>query len=211
MNKKLVIVTADDHSVITKYMSFILKEIFNDAEIFQFNTLNDIVKFLENSTLDLIILDISFPDGTAINILPRIKEFHPKAKILIFSGQEEEVYGLRYINAGANGFISKLSAEDEIQLAIKEVVNNGKYLSKKLQEKIMDNFIFNKPNNPFEQLSNRELEITELLIKGLGNIEICNTLHLQKSTVSTYKNRIFEKLEVSNIPELIQLYKLYSY
>lgn len=211
MNKKLVIVTADDHSVITKYMSFILKEIFNDAEIFQFNTLKDIVKFLENSTLDLIILDISFPDGTAINILPRIKEFHPKAKILIFSGQEEEVYGLRYINAGANGFISKLSAEDEIQLAIKEVVNNGKYLSKKLQEKIMDNFIFNKPNNPFEQLSNRELEITELLIKGLGNIEICNTLHLQKSTVSTYKNRIFEKLEVSNIPELIQLYKLYSY
>lgn len=57
MNKKLVIVTADDHSVITKYMSFILKEIFNDAEIFQFNTLKDIVKFLENSTLDLIILD----------------------------------------------------------------------------------------------------------------------------------------------------------
>lgn len=211
MNKKLVIVTADDHSVITKYMSFILKEIFNDAEIFQFNTLKDIVKFLENSTLDLIILDISFPDGNAINILPRIKEFHPKAKILIFSGQEEEVYGLRYINAGANGFISKLSAEDEIQLAIQEVVNNGKYLSKKLQEKIMDNFIFNKPNNPFVQLSNRELEITELLIKGLGNIEICNTLHLQKSTVSTYKNRIFEKLEVSNIPELIQLYKLYSY
>lgn|SRR5690606_19936147 len=211
MNKKLVIVTADDHSVITKYMSFILKEIFNDAEIFQFNTLKDIVKFLENSTLDLIILDISFPDGNAINILPTIKKFHPKAKILIFSGQEEEVYGLRYINAGANGFISKLSAEDEIQLAIKEVVNNGKYLSKKLQEKIMDNFIFNKPINPFEQLSNRELEITELLIKGLGNIEICNTLHLQKSTVSTYKNRIFEKLEVSNIPELIQLYKLYSY
>lgn len=211
MNKKLVIVTADDHSVITKYMSFILKEIFNDAEIFQFNTLKDIVKFLENSTLDLIILDISFPDGNAINILPTIKKFHPKAKILIFSGQEEEVYGPRYINAGANGFISKLSVEDEIQLAIKEVVNNGKYLSKKLQEKIMDNFIFNKPINPFEQLSNRELEITELLIKGLGNIEICNTLHLQKSTVSTYKNRIFEKLEVSNIPELIQLYKLYSY
>ena len=74
----------------------------------------------------------------------------------------------------------------------------------------MDTYIFNKPKNPLEQLSNREIEIAKLLVEGFSNIDICNTLNIQKSTVSTYKNRIFEKLDVDNLSSLIQIFNFYK-
>lgn len=74
----------------------------------------------------------------------------------------------------------------------------------------MDNYIFKKPENPINQLTNRELEIAQLIIEGFKSSEIANTLNLQKSTVSTYKNRIFEKLGIDNIPDLIKKINLYE-
>jgi len=208
---KFCFITADDHSMITKSLSFILKDLYSNAEIFQINNIAGIIKTLNKSEIHLLLLDISFPDGDTLKIIPTLKKIQPELKILIFSGHEEDIYAMRYINAGANGYLSKLSNEDEIKNAITEILNTGKYFSRNLQEKIMDNYIFNKPTNLLEQLSNRELEIARLLTEGYGNTEICNELNLQKSTVSTYKTRIFEKLEINSVPDLIRLFDLYNH
>lgn len=210
MDHKLKFITADDHNVVTKSISFILRELHPDANVIQVHTISDVTKTLYNSEIDLLLLDITFPDGNSLNIIPVLKAIQPNLKILIFSGLDEDIYAVRCINAGVNGFLSKLSSEEEIKSAITEVLVSKKYISKNIQEKIMDNYIFKKPENPIDQLTNRELEIAQLIIEGFKSTEIANTLNLQKSTVSTYKSRIFEKLGIDNIPDLIKKINLYE-
>jgi DNA-binding NarL/FixJ family response regulator len=207
---KFTFIAADDHTVVTKSVSFILKELYNDAIVYEIGNIADVVKKLHDTDVNMIMLDVSFPDGDTLSIVPNLKKIQPNLKILIFSGHDEDIYALRYLQAGANGYLNKLSSENEIKHAINSIINSGKYLSKNVQEKLMDNYIFKKPSNPFEQLSNRELEIARLMVEGYGNIEICLALDLQKSTVSTYKTRIFEKLEIETLADLIQLFTLYK-
>ncbi len=210
MDNKLNFITADDHNVVTKSLSFILKELHPDSNVIELHNISDVTKTLYTSAIDLLLLDITFPDGNTLNIIPVLKIIQPDLKILIFSGLDEDIYAVRCINAGVNGFLSKLSSEEEIKNAITEVLVSKKYISKNIQEKIMDNYIFRKPENPIDQLTNRELEITQLIIEGFKSTEIANTLNLQKSTVSTYKNRIFEKLGIDNVPDLIKKFNLYE-
>ena len=206
---KFSFITADDHSVVTQSLSFILKDLYKDPIVFQIENISDIIKVLNDNTVHLLLLDVAFPDGNSLGIIPTLKKMQPELKILIFSGYDEEIYAIRYINAGANGFLSKISSEEEIKNAITAVMNSGKYLSKNIQEKIMDSYILKKPTNPLEQLSNRELEVAKLMVDGYGNAEICQALNIQKTTVSTYKTRIFEKTGVNNLSYLIQLFNLY--
>ena len=206
---KFSFITADDHSVVTQSLSFILKDLYEDPIVFQIENISDIIKVLNDNTVHLLLLDVAFPDGNSLGIIPTLKKMQPELKILIFSGYDEEIYAIRYINAGANGFLSKISSEEEIKNAITAVMNSGKYLSKNIQEKIMDSYILKKPTNPLEQLSNRELEVAKLMVDGYGNAEICQALNIQKTTVSTYKTRIFEKTGVNNLSYLIQLFNLY--
>ncbi len=207
---KFRFVTADDHRIITKSLACILGDLYHNAEIYQINNIAGIVKVLNGTKIDLLLLDISFPDGDTLKIIPTLKNIQPDLKILIFSGHDEEVYAMRYMKANVNGYLSKLSSEEEIKNAISEVLNTGKYFSKKIRDKIMDNYMLRKPSNLLEQLSNREFEIARLITEGYGNTEICMVLDLQKTTVSTYKNRIFEKLEVSSLADLIKLFNLYG-
>ena len=207
---KFTFITADDHSVVTKSLSFIMKELYSNATIHELNNLTDVVEKLNTTPIYLLMLDVTFPDGNSLAVIPKIKKIQPNLKILIFSGHDEDIYAMRYLQAGADGYLHKLSTEDEIKMAINEVMTFGRYLSRNIQEKLTNNYIFKKPQNPLEQLSNRELEIATLMIEGYGNIEICAALDLQKSTVSTYKNRIFEKLQIEHISELIHLFNLYK-
>lgn len=208
--KKFRFITADDHDIISKSLFYILKDLYKDAEVYQAESQVEIISILKKECIDLLILDISFPEGDTLHIIPSLKEIQPDLKILIFSGHDEDVYAMRYFQASVNGYLSKLSNLSEIKKAINEMMLSGKYFSKNIQEKIIDSYILKKPSNLLSQLSNREFEIAKLMIEGLGNTEICAALDLHKSTVSTYKNRIFEKLEVHNIPELIQKFKLYK-
>lgn len=201
---------ADDHKIITQSLSFIIKSIFKDSKIEQVNKLGEVMKSLLANSFHMIILDISFPDGNTLQIIPTIRNLYPDLKILIFSGQEEELYALRYLNAGADGFVSKLATEDIIQNAILSVVNTGKYISPIIQQKITDTFFNKCSKNPLEQLSDRELEIANFMVEGFTNTQISERLSLQKSTVSTYKNRIFEKLTITNLSDLIALFQLHN-
>ncbi|MHC5310971.1 response regulator [Myroides sp. LJL116] len=202
--------TADDHSIITRSLSLILKDLYANSVVYETHDIAKIHSTLETSKIDLLILDICFQSGDILEVIPVLKAIQPSLKILIYSGQEEDIYALRCLAAGANGYLSKLSTFEETQNAIASMMNFGKYYSKNIQDKINDSFIFKTPSNPIEKLSNREFEIARLFSQGYGNTEICIALDLQKSTVSTYKTRIFEKLEISSITGLIQLLKVYK-
>lgn len=210
MKTKFNIITADDHIVVTKSLKLILKDLYQDAVIYELISLKDVVKTLHSNTIDLLLIDFTFPDGNTLNFLPVIKTIQPNIKILIFSGLDEDIYALRCINAGVNGFLSKLSNEEEIKFAITSVINTNKYFSKNIQEKILNDYILKKTTNPLDQLTNRELEVLGLIVDGYKNSEIASCLNLQKSTVSTHKNKIFEKLNITNIPDLIRIYSLYN-
>ena len=169
----------------------------------------DLFKLLKEIEFDLLILDINFPNGNSINVLAEIKAIQPNLKILIFSAYDENIYAMRYLNAGASGYLNKETTEDEIKVAINAMISSGKYITQNIKDKILDSYISKKPINPLQLLSNREIEVAQLLIKGYGNLEILELLNLKKTTISTYKNRIFEKLEINNLVDLIKFFQLY--
>jgi DNA-binding NarL/FixJ family response regulator len=201
---------ADDHSIVRQGVSLLIKELFFNAKIYQSGTFKDTLKVLKETKIDLLVLDINFPDGNSLSIIAETKTIQPDIKILIFSAYDEAIYALRYLNAGAAGYLNKGSNEEEMKHALKSMMVSGKYITQNIKDRILDSYISKKPINPLEQLSNRELEVARLLIKGYGNMEIAEMLHIKKSTVSTFKNRIFEKLEIDNLADLIDFFQLYS-
>lgn len=200
---------ADDHSVVRQGVSLIIKELFLNAVIYKAGNFKDTFEILKEVTIDVLILDVNFPDGNSINIISEIKAIQPDIKILIFSAYDENIYAMRYLNAGASGYLNKETSEDEMKNAINTLISSGKYITQNVKDRILDSYISNKPTNPLDLLSNREIEVAQLLIKGHGNLEIIELLNIKKTTVSTYKNRIFEKLEIDNLADLIKFFQLY--
>ncbi|NNT71506.1 response regulator transcription factor [Flavobacterium sp. IMCC34852] len=201
---------ADDHSIVRQGVSLLIKELFFNAKIHQAGNFKDTLKILRETKIDLLVLDINFPDGNSLNIIAETKNIQPNIKILIFSAYDEDIYALRYLNAGASGYLNKGSSEEEMKLALRSMMVSGKYITQNIKDRILDSYISKKPINPLELLSNREVEVARLLIKGYGNMEIAEYLNVKKSTVSTFKNRIFEKLEIDNLADLIDFFQLYN-
>ena len=130
-------------------------------------------------------------------------------KILIFTSSDEELQALRFYSAGADGCLSKWSTPEQIEDALVTILKEGRYASDTIKNRILDNYLFNMSSNPLGVLSDRELEIAKLMVKGLGNLEISNVLNLKSTTISTYKSRIFEKLEIDNLPALIHVFNIH--
>ena len=209
-NHTFTFLIADDHSVVRHGVSLVIKELFFNAKIHHAGTFKETLKTLKETKIDLLVLDINFPDGNSINIIGETKTLQPDLKILIFSAYEESLYALRYLNAGASGYLNKGCHEAEMKQALQSMMVSGKYITQNIKDQILDSYISKKPLNPLEQLSDREIEVARLLIKGFGNMEISEMLHIKKSTVSTFKNRIFEKLAIDNLADLIDFFQLYA-
>lgn len=209
-NQQYSFLIADDHSIVRQGVSLLIKELFFNVKIFHAGSFKETLKITSENKIDLLILDINFPDGNSLSIMSEAKAMQPDMKILIFSALDEDIYALRYLNAGASGYLNKGSNEDEMKQALKSMMVSGKYITQNIKDRILDSYISKKPINPLEQLSNREVEVARLLIKGFGNLEIAEMLNIKKSTVSTFKNRIFEKLEIDNLADLIDFFNLYS-
>ena len=207
MSYKILIV--DDHMVVKTGVSIILNSEINDLDIQFASTFSETLDKVKQFSYDLIILDINIPGGKTTEMITEIRNVLPEVKILMFSAHEEESYALRYIHTGADGYLNKLSGEENIVEAVKSIMDYGKYLTDEIIDKLNDFTLMKEPLNPFDKLSKREIEIVKLLVKGNGNLEISNHLNIQMSTVSTYKNRVFEKLKLNNLVELIEKYNLH--
>lgn len=210
--KKILI--ADDHSIVRLGASMIIKECIADADIRQAETYDEVYEQLNQETFDLLLLDINMPGGNNIKVIADLLAIQPEIKILVFSSYEESIYALRYINAGACGYLNKTTAMSELKNAVESILTRGKYMSDAVKELYIEKLTSSKSafdkSNPLHKLSNREMDVAKHLIKGLGILEVSKLMELSSSTVSTYKSRVFDKLNVGNIPELIELFNLHS-
>jgi len=203
------ILIADDHGVVRYGMMLMVKDLMPWAEVSQVGSFNEATECVGKTKVDLVILDINLPGGNNIQMIDSLKLLQADIKVIIFSSYDERMYATRYIKAGAKGYLNKEASSKDIKKAIQSVLSGGIYMSEVVKE-IMLNELLNTDNadNPLSLLSNREIEVGQLLVTGLGITDISAVLNLQLSTVSTYKNRIFEKLNVENIVQLIDKFKI---
>ncbi len=208
--KRILIV--EDHAIVRMGIDFLITDMFQQVDVQQAASFTLALTLLQKNKFDLIILDINIPGGEHSRMINSIRAIQDNARILVFSGSEEEIYALHYLHAGANGFLSKGSSEDEYKVAITAVINDEKYISSKVQQQMVKNILDSKyaSSNPLEDLSKRELEVMYLLIQGKWTKEIATILDLKETTISTYKSRIFEKLEVTNVIEMFKKLELYK-
>ena len=209
LNESYHFLLADDHTIVRQGIEMILEDINEENQIKHASSLQQILQNLQTYSFDFAILDAQMQDGNCLNILPEIKKTQPDLKVMMFTSFEEETYSLKFIQAGADGFLSKLSNEWEIRKAIESLITNGQYyppFTEKLLAIAPQNNDF---LDPFKRLSEREMQIIEFYAKGWGNLEIANQLELKQNTVSTFKKRIFEKLEINNLVALVELFKIH--
>lgn len=207
MNKEKTILLVDDHLVVRKGIELILKTAISNLTIYSVENYDEAIELVKAVSIDLVLLDININGFENIKIMNDIKSIQTQIKILIFSSHDEKQYGLRYLQNGADGYLNKFCSEDNIISATNEMLEKGSFLSDDLRNKLKEKSSKKSLLKTIENLSNREFEIAKLLINGYGNLEISNKLEIQMSTVSTYKNRIYEKLSISNIVALSELFK----
>lgn len=199
------VLLADDHSLIRQGIALLLEDLGRHFRVSTASTLQQVQDVLSIESADLLIIDIHFPDGNSMRLLPEIVRQHPGTKILVFSGVDEKQNAVKCLNAGASGFLSKLGDEDEIKNAIVRVLDSGSYLSAVAQEMLITSLQSPTAANPLSCLTEKELYIAKMYGRGFGNLEIASALNLKQNTVSTFKKRIFEKLGISNLVQLIQI------
>ncbi len=200
MNSQPNIVLADDHSMIRKGLKLHLKLNMNIVNIEEVSCCNELMKILQRKKFTHLILDIILSDGSSLEIIPNLKKLYPSLNIMIFSMQPAEVYGEALKQYGIEYYLSKTSGEDEIYLMLQQFVANEK----------LSNIKPHQNSNPFRALAPRELETLHYLLKGIGTKEIADTLNLKMNTISTIKNRIYEKTSAGNIKDLLELAALYN-
>ena len=209
MKDNITILLADDHNVVRHGTSLLLQDALENITIIHANSLPDVLEKLSGKP-DILVLDINLPGGNSTKMIEDIKGRNPEVSILMFSAFDETKYAMRYIHAGASGFLKKDSTDDEIINAVKCIIKTGKYISKTLQNLIVDRALNNTPINPLETLSNREIEVALLIAEGNGSIEIANKLNIKMTTVSTFKSRIYQKLQVNNVASLLEILKIHE-
>ncbi len=195
------ILIGDDHAIIRKGLSQILKEEIKNCEIEEASDGSEVIQKINEKLFDILILDISMPKRNGIDILNQLKIEKPDLPILILSIHPEEQYAIRVLKAGASGFINKASAPEELVQAIQKITNGGKYISPVVAEQLASN-ILTPEQAPHEQLSDREYQVMLLIASGNTIKEIAEELSLSIKTISTYRSRLLEKMNMQNNAKL---------
>lgn len=196
------ILVADDHTVVREGIKQILVGqkgmVVEDEAANGQETLHKVMK----KDYDLILLDISMPGKSGLEVLEEIKAMRPKLPVLILSMHPEEQYAVRMLRAGAAGYLTKASASDELISAIQKVSGGGKYVTVSLAEKLAYELDAGAEKPRHERLSNREYQVMMMLASGQSVSEVAEELCLSAKTISTYRTRILEKMDMKKNAEL---------
>jgi len=198
----LRILIADDHSVVRQGLERILRKEYPSAAIESVSDADNLIKKVMKSEWDLIISDLSMPGTTGMEAISQIKDLYPKLPVLILTMHSEEQYALRALKAGASGYLSKNMAPEELIDATRRVLIGRKYITSTLAEKLSDQMTGDYTKMPHELLSDREFEVMKLLASGRSLTEIGQILSISPVTVSTYRRRILEKMQLSTNADL---------
>lgn len=198
------ILIAEDHSVLRMGIGLIADEVYPGIVIEEAATFYDTLECLQHNTFDLLILDIQLPGGGNPTMIAAIKALQPDLPVLIFSCFEEDTHALSYFKAGAKGYLPKTALPDQVKEAIQCVIEGNIYMSGKVQAQLVNTLRHPKQTSsePIPLLSPREKQVMQLIVKGADNKDIKSALNIQSSTLSTFKLKIFKKLNVSNAVEL---------
>lgn len=203
IQKKFSVLIADDHKIVRHGLKKILEDEFSEVTIGEASRDTEIAEQLEKSKWDLVILDISMPGKSGLEVLKDIKATHPKMPVLILSMYPEEQFALRVMKSGASGYIRKDSAPEELVDAVKEVLEGRKYMSPTVMDILSDTVKKDGKVELSEVLSDREYEIFMLIAQGKTVSEIAEILSLSVKTVSTHRTHILEKTKLKNNADIV--------
>lgn len=193
---------ADDHAIVRKGLAQILCDEFPNAQVKEVMNSNQVLEETRKEPWDVILLDISMPGRNGIETLKQLRVEGVKAPILMLSMHPEDQYGVRVLKAGASGFLSKDSATDELLTAVHRVLSGRKYISASVAEKLAESVGGEVDKEAHETLSDREMQVLQLIASGKTVSEIGEDLSLSVNTISTYRTRLLEKLGLNNNAEL---------
>jgi len=193
---------ADDHAIVRKGLVQLIREEFYEAEIAEATDSNEVYEKVKEKIWDVILLDISMPGRNGLDILKQLRADGIKAPILMLSMHPEEQYAIRVLKAGASGFLNKESATAELVSAIQKVLMGRKYISTALAERLADSASDKTDKALHESLSDREMQVLQMLASGKTVSEVAEEISLSVNTISTYRARLLEKLSLNNNAEL---------
>jgi two-component system, NarL family, invasion response regulator UvrY len=196
------ILICDDHQIMRDGLKQILQQLEGVKFIGDAKTGAEAICLLAKEAFDILLLDISLPDKNGLEILKSVKEKWPSTNVLMLSMHPQEQYALRALKLGASGYLTKDTASEELLKAIRKISAGGKYISQSLAENIAFQLDKDKYQLKHEILSGREFEIMLKLANGKSLQKIGNELCISDKTVSTYRSRIMEKMELSKNTEL---------
>ena len=196
------ILIADDHAVVRRGLKEILADALPGVEFSEAGNGDEVLSHLGKFIISLLVLDISMPGRSGMDVLREVKHAYPRMPVIILSCQPEEQYAVRCLKAGAAAYINKESAPEELALATKKILSGGRYVSSSLAEKLIANLDEDAAKPLHELLSDREFEVMRMIAAGVPLTEIGDRLHVSVKTVSTYRARIMEKMRMKSNAEV---------
>lgn len=198
------VLIADDHAVVRKGLAQILADAPDMEVLGEAAEAAGLFELLKEQAWDIIVLDLSMPGKSGMETLKDLNGMYPHIPVLVLSIHPEEQYALRVLKAGAAGYITKQSAPDELVHAIRKVLSGGRYISPAAAEKLAFSLVAGADKPAPAALSDRELEVLCKIAGGLTVSEIADRLCLSPKTVSTYRARVLEKLDLKTTADLVR-------
>ena len=196
------ILVADDHAIVREGVKQILADVSDMVVQDEAGNGQETLEKIARNDYEVVLLDISMPGRSGLEILEDIKSERPKLPVLILSMHPEEQYAVRALRAGASGYVTKASAPQELIGAIRKASRGGKYVTASLAEKLALELDVVTEKPPHEKLSNREYQVMLMLAEGQSVSEIAENLFLSVKTISTYRTRIMDKMGLKKNAEL---------
>jgi two-component system, NarL family, invasion response regulator UvrY len=198
------VVIADDHAIVRQGLIHILSNISGITVTGEAVDGQQALEQIRSQPCDVLVLDLSMPGRSGFDILRELKHEHPDLPVLVLSIHSEEQFAVRILKAGASGYLTKESAPDELVQAIRKVAGGGKYISPNLAEALAFELEDGSSGPPHESLSDREFQVMRMMALGKTATEIAEELSLSVKTISTYRARILEKMNLKNNSEIIR-------
>ncbi|MFW6150444.1 MAG: response regulator [Chloroflexota bacterium] len=198
------VIIADDHAVVRHGLRQILAGTSDMTLAGEAQSGQQVLQLLEKDDFDVLVLDISMPGPSGLDILRHLKETRPSLRVLVLSIHPEDQYAVRVLRAGADGYLTKETAPDELIAAIRKVSRGGKYISSSLAERLALELETQREGAAHQALSNREFEVLRRIASGKTIGDIAHEMGLSIKTISTYRSRILEKLGLRNNLELVR-------
>lgn len=202
-NNFIKVFIADDHDVVRQGIKTIISDTSDLSVVGEAENGEEALKIISGLDVDVVIMDYDMPKKNGLDTLIELKTIRPKLPVIILSVFPEDHYGIRFLKAGASGYLGKSNVTHQLVEAIRRVTNGGKYISPNLADKLVSELNHDSDKFPHENLTDREFQVFHLIATGKRLKAIAEELHLSVNTISTYRSRILDKMEMGSNADII--------